>query len=72
MQMNEKTMVADTLTGINGELVRFGEMIAQIYFRLSPGILAKVDALAEERGVSRSAFLRQVILSFLGERQGEE
>ena len=29
MQMNEKTMVADTLTGINGELVRFGEMIEQ-------------------------------------------
>ena len=29
MQMNEKTMVAETLTGINGELVRFGEMIAQ-------------------------------------------
>ena len=29
MQMNEKTMVADTLRGINGELVRFGEMIAQ-------------------------------------------
>lgn len=29
MQLNEKTMVADTLTGINGELVRFGEMIAQ-------------------------------------------
>ena len=29
MQMNEKTMVADTLTGINGELVRFGEMIAK-------------------------------------------
>ncbi len=29
MQMNEKSMVADTLTGINGELVRFGEMIAQ-------------------------------------------
>lgn len=28
MQMEEKTMVADTLTGINGEL-RFGEMIAQ-------------------------------------------
>lgn len=29
MQMNEKTMVADTLTGMNGELVRFGEMIPQ-------------------------------------------
>ena len=29
MQLNEKTMVADTLTGINGELVRFGGMIAQ-------------------------------------------
>ena len=29
MEMNEKTMVADTLTGINGELVRFGEMIPQ-------------------------------------------
>lgn len=27
--MNEKAMVADTLAGINGELVRFGEMIAQ-------------------------------------------
>ena len=29
MQLEEKTMVADTLTCINGELVRFGEMIAQ-------------------------------------------
>ena len=29
MQMNEKTMVADTLAGINGELVRFAEMIPQ-------------------------------------------
>ena len=27
-QMDEKTMVADTLTGINGELVRYGEMIS--------------------------------------------
>ena len=27
--MQEKTMVADTLTGINGELVRYGGMIAQ-------------------------------------------
>lgn len=29
MHMEEKTMVADTLNGINGELVRFGEMIPQ-------------------------------------------
>lgn len=29
MEMNEKTMVADTLTGINGELLRFAEMIPQ-------------------------------------------
>lgn len=29
MKLNEKTMVADTLAGINGELVRFGEMIPQ-------------------------------------------
>lgn len=29
MQMSEKTMVSDTLAGINGELVRFGEMIPQ-------------------------------------------
>ena len=29
MQMQEKTMVADTLTGINDELVRYGGMIAQ-------------------------------------------
>lgn len=29
MNMDEKTMVNDTLTGINGELVRFGEMISQ-------------------------------------------
>lgn len=27
--MNEKTMVADTLVGINGELTRFAEMITQ-------------------------------------------
>ena len=27
--MQEKTMVADALTGINGELVRFAEMIPQ-------------------------------------------
>lgn len=27
--MNDKTMVVDTLTGINGELVRYGEMIPQ-------------------------------------------
>ena len=27
--MNEKTMVSDTLVSINGELVRFGEMISQ-------------------------------------------
>ena len=27
--MDEKTMVSDTLTGINGELVRYGEMITQ-------------------------------------------
>ena len=25
--LDEKTMVADTLAGINGELVRYGEMI---------------------------------------------
>lgn len=29
MQMQEKTMVADTLAGINGELVRYAEMISQ-------------------------------------------
>lgn len=29
MQLNEKTMVADTLAGINGQLVRYGEMIPQ-------------------------------------------
>lgn len=27
--MDEKTMVSDTLVGINGELVRYGEMISQ-------------------------------------------
>ena len=27
--MTDKTMVADTLAGINGELVRYGEMISQ-------------------------------------------
>ena len=26
--LDEKTMVADTLAGINGELVRYGEMIS--------------------------------------------
>ena len=28
-KMDEKTMVSDTLAGINGELVRYGEMIPQ-------------------------------------------
>ena len=27
--MDEKTMVSDTLAGINGELVRYGEMLPQ-------------------------------------------
>lgn len=27
--LNEKTMVSDTLASVNGELVRFGEMIPQ-------------------------------------------
>ena len=27
--LNEKTMVVDALTGVNGELTRFGEMISQ-------------------------------------------
>ena len=27
--MDEKTLVSDTLAGINGELVRYGEMIPQ-------------------------------------------
>ena len=29
MHLQEKVMVADTLAGINGELVRYAEMIAQ-------------------------------------------
>ncbi|MDR0964514.1 MAG: spore coat protein [Clostridium sp.] len=29
MQLEEKTMVADTLAGINGELLRYAEMIPQ-------------------------------------------
>ncbi len=29
MEMQEKAMVSDTLAGINGELVRFAEMIPQ-------------------------------------------
>ena len=27
--LDEKTMVSDALTGVNGELTRFGEMIPQ-------------------------------------------
>ena len=30
--LDEKTMVADTLAGINGELVRYGDMIPQTEF----------------------------------------
>ncbi len=29
MELNEKMLVADTLTGINGELIRYAEMIPQ-------------------------------------------
>ena len=35
MQLQEKIMVADTLAGINGELVRYAEMIAQSGFTAS-------------------------------------
>ena len=43
--MTEKTMVADTLAGINGELVRYGEMITD---RKSA---VKTDFKADEKSV---------------------
>ena len=48
MQMNEKTMVADTLAGINGELVRFAEMIPQTENRELKNVLKQFRSACEQ------------------------
>ena len=46
--MNEKTMVVDTLTGINGELVRFAEMIPQTENKELKSTLKKFRGACEQ------------------------
>ena len=48
MQMNEKTMVTDTLTGINGELLRFAEMIPQTENKELKSTLKQFRAACEQ------------------------
>jgi len=48
MQMNEKTMVADTLAGINGELVRFAEMIPQTENKELKNVLKQFRSACEQ------------------------
>ncbi len=46
--MQEKTMVADTLASINGELTRFGEMIAQTENKELKTTLKQMRAASEQ------------------------
>ena len=46
--MQEKTMVSDTLASINGELVRFGEMIPQTDNKELKSALKQIRAACEQ------------------------
>ena len=46
--MDEKTMVSDTLAGINGELVRYGEMIPQTENKELKSALKQIRAACEQ------------------------
>lgn len=46
--LDEKAMVADTLTGINGELTRFGEMITQTENKELKSVLKQIRTAAEQ------------------------
>ena len=48
MQMEEKTMVADTLTGINGELIRYAEMIPQTENKEMKSVLKQFRSTCEK------------------------
>ena len=46
--MQEKTMVSDTLASINGELVRFGEMLPQTENKELKSALKQIRAACEQ------------------------
>ena len=46
--LEDKTMVADALTGINGELMRFGEMMPQTDNKGLKSTLKQVRAACEQ------------------------
>lgn len=48
MEMQEKIMVVDTLTGINGELVRFAEMIPQTENKELKNVLKQFRTTCEQ------------------------
>mgnify|MGYP001102290959 FL=1 len=48
MDMQEKTMVADTLTGINGELIRYAEMIPQTENKELKSVLKQFRSTCEQ------------------------
>ena len=64
MQMQEKTMVSDTLAGINGELVRYAEMIPQTENKELKQVLGAGSYLAFHAGQLFSYFLNHLDISF--------
>ncbi len=48
MEMQEKIMVADTLTGINGELIRYAEMIPQTENKELKSVLKQFRSTCEQ------------------------
>lgn len=48
MEMQEKVMVTDTLTGINGELLRYAEMIPQTENKELKNVLKQFRTTCEQ------------------------
>ena len=46
--LDEKTMVSDALTGVNGELTRFGEMIPQTENKELKSVLKQFRSTCEQ------------------------
>ena len=53
--LDEKTMVSDALAGVNGELVRYGEMISQTE---NKELKQKLKQIRNDCEMSRKNFIR--------------
>lgn len=65
--MNEKTMVADALTGVNGELKMFGDMIPQTENKELKQCLKQIRSQCE---MSQESCIRSPVKKLL--RSGRE